>query len=50
MIITDKDWLERVTIAYRVYSDRVGPNLAIEAFVSWLYREYGIIQPLKEMK
>lgn len=41
----DKDWLERVTIAYKVYADQVGPNLSVENFISWLYKQYGIIQP-----
>jgi hypothetical protein len=41
----DKDWLERVTIAYKVYSDQVGLKLDVENFVAWLYRQYGIIEP-----
>jgi hypothetical protein len=40
----DKDWLERVTIAYKAYSTQVGPNLSIENFINWLYRQYGIVQ------
>ena len=47
MNMTDKDWLERVTIAYNVYSEQVGPNLPIENFIAWMYRQYGIIQPKK---
>jgi hypothetical protein len=41
----DKDWLERVTIAYKVYSGKVGPKLEIENFIAWLYRQYGIVNP-----
>jgi hypothetical protein len=48
MEMTDKDWLERVTIAYKVYSEQVGPTLDIENFVSWMYRQYGIIEPGKK--
>lgn len=48
MNMTDKDWLERVTIAYREYSKQVGPKLEIEYFVSWLYRQYGIVEPGKK--
>ena len=40
--MTDKDWLERVTIAYKVYPY---PNKDIETFVHWLYKQYGIIAP-----
>jgi hypothetical protein len=46
----DKEWLERVSIAYAVYLEKVGPNLAIEQFIKWLYREYGIIQPPESKK
>jgi hypothetical protein len=44
MNLTDKDWLEKVSIAYNVYSEQVGPKLEIEYFVAWLYRQYGIVQ------
>lgn len=47
MQMTDKDWLERVTIAYRVYSY---PNKDIENFIHWLYKQYGIVEPPKENK
>ena len=50
MQMTDRDWLERVTIAYREYSRQVGPKLDIENFVSWMYRQYGIIEPKKDDK
>ena len=45
MIMTDKDWLEKVTVAYKEYSKQVGPSLPIENFIAWLYRQYGIVQP-----
>jgi hypothetical protein len=44
--MTDKDWLERVTIAYRAYPY---PHNDIEAFITWMYKQYGIVQP-KEIK
>jgi hypothetical protein len=43
--MNDKQWLERVTIAYREYSRQVGPNLQIEQFIDWLYKQYGIVIP-----
>jgi hypothetical protein len=45
MNLTDKDWLAKVSTAYKVYSDQVGPKLEIEYFIAWLYRQYGIVQP-----
>lgn len=41
----DKDWLERVTIAYKAYSQQVSPSLPVENFIHWLYKQYGIIEP-----
>jgi hypothetical protein len=41
----DKDWLERVTIAYKEYTRQVGPSLPIEDFIAWLYKQYGIVPP-----
>jgi hypothetical protein len=38
----DKDWLERVLIAYKVYPY---PNPQIESFIKWMYTQYGIVQP-----
>ena len=38
----DKDWLERITIAYKVYPF---PNKDIESFIDWLYTQYGIVIP-----
>lgn len=40
--MTDKDWLERVTIAYRAYPY---PNKDIEKFITWMYKQYGIEIP-----
>ena len=37
----DKEWLERIEIAYRVYPF---PNKDIEKFISWLYNQYGIVK------
>jgi hypothetical protein len=48
MNMTDKDWLEKVSIAYKVYSDQVGPSLPLENFIAWLYRQYGIVQSGKK--
>lgn len=42
MNMTDKDWLERITIAYKAYRY---PSVEIEAFIAWLYEQYGIVQP-----
>jgi hypothetical protein len=40
--LNDKDWLEKVLIAYRAYPY---PNKDIEAYINWLYKQYGIVQP-----
>ena len=45
MNMTDRDWLERVTIAYRAYPY---PSKDLEAFIHWLYNQYGIVEPKKE--
>ena len=29
----DKEWLERVSIAYKAYSKEVSPNLSVEQFI-----------------
>jgi hypothetical protein len=42
MDMTDKDWLERVMIAYKAYPY---PNKEIEAFIKWMYEQYGIVMP-----
>ena len=43
----DKDWLERVTIAYSVYQKDVGYSSDVKQFISWLYDQYGIVKPTK---
>ena len=42
MDMTDKDWLERVLIAYKAYPY---PSKEIERFTAWLYKQYGIVMP-----
>lgn len=41
----DKDWLERVTIAYAEYQRQMGTSIPVENFISWMYRQYGIVEP-----
>lgn len=41
----DKDWLERVTIAYAEYERQVSKSMPVENFISWLYKQYGIVEP-----
>ena len=43
--MNDKLWLERVTIAYTEYKKQVGPALPVENFISWIYKQYGIVEP-----
>ena len=45
--MNDKQWLERVSIAYKIYAKEVGPNLPTENFIEWLYKQYGIVLPNK---
>lgn len=40
--LNDKDWLEKIAVAYRAYPY---PNKDIETFISWIYKQYGIVQP-----
>ena len=40
--MNDKDWLERITIAYKFYPY---PSKDIEAFIAWMYEQYGIVKP-----
>lgn len=42
--MTDKDLLERVSIAYQEYSKITGKDIHIEEFISWMYKIYGIIE------
>ena len=45
--MTDKDWLEKITIAYKVYPY---PSKEVERFIKWLYEQYGIVEPNKDNK
>ena len=38
----DKEWLEKISIAYRAYPY---PNKEVERFIQWLYKQYGIVEP-----
>lgn len=42
MNMTDKDWLDKISVAYKVYPY---PSKEIEEFILWLYKEYGIVPP-----
>lgn len=44
MILNDKDWLKRVSIAYKVFAEQEGASPSVEAFISWLYKQYGIVE------
>ena len=46
--MNDKEWLERVTLAYKVYSKNYSPQLQVELFIDWLYKQYGIVKPEKK--
>ena len=48
--MTDKEWLDKVALAYKVYSSEVGPKLHIEQFISWMHRQYGIEENTKVNK
>jgi hypothetical protein len=41
----DKQWLERINIAYKAYPF---PSKDIEAFIQWMYKQYGIVPPEKK--
>lgn len=43
--MNDKQWLERVTIAYKAYAKERSPQLPVEQFIDWLYKQYGIVKP-----
>jgi hypothetical protein len=42
--MTDKELLDRITIAYKVYSKEISPNLSVEQFIEWMYKQYGMVQ------
>jgi hypothetical protein len=48
MFYLDKDMLNKVSLAYEVYSKKVRPDLHIENFISWMYKQYGIVELKKE--
>jgi hypothetical protein len=41
----DKDWLEKVTMAYRAYPY---PSKELERFIQWIYKQYGIVESVKD--
>ena len=41
--MNDKDWLEKVEIAFKVYEEQFGPQNDAAAFVDWLFKQYGIV-------
>ena len=43
----DKEWLEKISTAYSVYPY---PNKEAERFIQWLYKQYGIVEPVKVKK
>lgn len=45
MKLTDKDWLEKITTAYKAYPY---PSKEVERFINWLYKQYGIVEPNKD--
>ena len=40
--MNDKEWLDRVLIAYKMYQY---PNKEVESFIAWLYAQYGVVKP-----
>ena len=43
----DRELLKRVSIAHEVYQLQFGKNQAITDFVKWMYKQYGIIEPVQ---
>jgi hypothetical protein len=43
----DKDWLEKIQLAYKAYPY---PSKDIESFIKWLYDQYGIVLPKEGYK
>lgn len=43
--ITEAEMLKRIQLAYKVYTEKVGPKLDVEYFIAWMYKEYGYIPP-----
>lgn len=44
MNIIDREWLEKVLIAAKVYDNEHDRHTA-QYFVQWLYKQYGIVFP-----
>lgn len=42
--MNDKEWLDKIIRAYDLYPY---PSKEIEAFITWLYTQYGIVKPEK---
>ena len=40
--MNDKEWLEKVLTAYKAYPYA---NYQVAEFISWLYKQYGIVEP-----
>lgn len=40
--MTEKDFLERIIIAYKAYPY---PEGSIEQFIKWMYKQYGMVEP-----
>lgn len=43
--MNDKEWLGKITIAYKNYPNK---DKNVEEFISWLYKQYGIVEPKKD--
>lgn len=43
--IIDKQWLDKVNHAYKVYENQYGKQSNVEEFITWLYKQYGYVQP-----
>lgn len=43
--MNDKDWLDKVSTAFKEYERRFGPQNQAASFVEWLYTQYGVVLP-----
>jgi len=41
--MNDKEWLEKVQLAFKVYEEKYGPQISAAEFVDWLFKQYGIV-------
>lgn len=48
MTFQDKDHLLKISVAYNAYKEIYGVNLEVEQFITWLYKQYGIVETTKE--